>query len=298
MRVLIVGCGYVGFALGAELARRGHGVHGLRRTAGSRPELAAAGIKPITGDISRPLEGDPEAYDWVVNCVSSSKGDAADYRTVYLNGMRNLLHWLTAAPPKKLVYTGSTSIYGQTDGSEVDERSPTVPSGETAKILLATEQALFEESKKAGIPASVLRVAGIYGPERGYWLKQFLNGEARIEGTGERILNMVHRRDVAGAIIRTLERGRAGEIYNVVDNEPVTQLEFFRWLAATLRRPLPLAAEEVNPPRKRAMTNKKVSNEKLRTELGYQFEFPTFREGCLDELKRLGISFGRIGSNY
>jgi nucleoside-diphosphate-sugar epimerase len=291
MRVLIVGCGYVGLALGADLVRRGHEVHGMRRTAASSAQLLAAGITPITTDITQPLEGKPVTYDWVVNCVSSSKGDAADYRAVYLHGTRNLLTWLAAAPPKKLVYTSSTSVYGQTDGSEVDETSPTTPASETGEILVATERVLFEQSGERGIPAASLRVAGIYGPERGHWLKQFLAGAASIEGTGERILNMVHRQDVVGAIVCALERGRAGEIYNVVDNEPVTQIEFFRWLAETVKRALPpVSAEASSLSRKRGLTNKRVSNQKLKTELGYRLEFPTFREGCLAELKRLGAA--------
>ena len=85
----------------------------------------------------------------------------------------------------------------------------------------------------------ILRVAGIYGPGRGHWFKQFLRGEARIEGDGSRWLNMIHRDDVVGVIIAALERGKPGEIYNAADNEPVTQLKFFEWLAAELKRPLP-----------------------------------------------------------
>src|SRR5881296_1769046 len=74
MRVLIIGCGYVGLPLGAQLVRDGHDLFGLRRTVGSSAELTAAGIKPLTGDITKPegLAQLPAAYDWVVNCVSSS----------------------------------------------------------------------------------------------------------------------------------------------------------------------------------------------------------------------------------
>ena len=85
----------------------------------------------------------------------------------------------------------------------------------------------------------ILRVAGIYGPERGYLLKQYLKNEARIEGRGERILNMIHRDDLIGVIIAALKSGRAGEIYNAVDDEPVTQFTFFEWLAGTLGKDLP-----------------------------------------------------------
>src|SRR5215472_3842535 len=117
MRVLVVGCGYVGVALGAELARQGHDVFGLRRNGAATAELTAAGIKPLVGDITQPaqLSQLPTAFDWVVNCVSSSGGGEDGYRSIYLNGTRNLLQWLSSQPPRKFVYTSSTSVYAQND---------------------------------------------------------------------------------------------------------------------------------------------------------------------------------------
>jgi len=126
----------------------------------------------------------------------------------------------------------------------------------------------------------ILRVAGIYGPGRGYWLKQFLKGEATIEGEGERYLNMVHRDDVAGAIVAALEKGSAGEIYNVVDDEPVRQIDLFRWLSKQLNQEMPSSVERVEgTERKRGSTNKKISNAKLKSLLRYEFRYATFREG-------------------
>src|SRR6185437_6837393 len=101
MRTLIIGCGYVGIALGAELTRQGHEVFGLRRTTEGSAELTAAGIKPLVADITKPGEFAtlPGPFDWVVNCVSSTRGGVEEYRQVYLQGSRNLLEWLAAAPP-------------------------------------------------------------------------------------------------------------------------------------------------------------------------------------------------------
>jgi nucleoside-diphosphate-sugar epimerase len=281
MRTLIVGCGYVGTVLGTELVRLGHKVHGLRRTAESNSDLKTAGIIPLVGDVTKrdDLAKLPADYDWVINCVSSSGGDVENYRAVYLEGSRNLLEWLSTMPPKKFVYTSSTSVYGQTDGSFVTETSPTEPTAETARVLVETENLLLRASS-ANFPAVILRVAGIYGPGRGYWFKQFLQRDAKIEGKGERFLNMVHRDDVAGAIIVALEKGRPGDIYNVVDDEPVTQLDLYRWLAATSRRDIPPFADLApKGNRKRGSTNKRISNRKLKSELAYQFKYPTFREG-------------------
>ena len=287
MRVLIVGPGYVGLALGKELVQCGHKVFGLRRSGDASGELQAAGIHPLVGDITRPetLLDLPSQFDWVVNCVSSSHGGADDYRRVYLQGARNLLARLEHTPPAKFVYTSSTGVYGQNDGSLVDETAPTEPPNETSRVLVETERVWLEAARKRNFPAVVLRVAGIYGPGRGWWFKQFLAGEARIEGEGQRTLNMIHRDDVAGCIIAALERGQPGEIYNAVDDEPVTQRDFFAWLATKLNRPLPPSApEDEEVSRKRGVTNKRITNRKLKTELGYTFRYPTFREGYAEEL--------------
>src|SRR5258706_9618501 len=119
MRVLIVGCGYVGMAVCAELAGKGHDVFGLRRTPQGQDERRAGGIHALVADITNgeQLEALPLPFDWVVNTVSSDRGGVEEYRRVYLQGMRNLLDWLRPNPPRKFVYTSSTSVYGQTDGS-------------------------------------------------------------------------------------------------------------------------------------------------------------------------------------
>ncbi len=219
---------------------------------------------------------------------------------------RNLIEWLAPNPPKKFVYTSSTSVYGQTDGSQVKESSPTEPLVETAKILVETEKDLLGNSGSRGrsphqkFPAVILRVAGIYGPDRGHWFKQFLKNEARMEGDGSRFLNMIHRDDLIGCIIAALKNGRPGEIYNAADDEPVNQLHFFQWLAQALDKPLPpsepaaaalarAGAPRENPDenQKRGVTSKRVSNRKLKMELGYQFKYPNFRKGYSAEILRL-----------
>jgi nucleoside-diphosphate-sugar epimerase len=229
----------------------------------------------------------------VVNCVSASGGGADEYREVYLQGTRNLIEWLGASPPKKFVYTSSTSVYGQNDGSLVKENSSTEPAVETGKILVETERVLLDAARERKFPAVILRLAGIYGPDRGHWLKLYMRNEARIEGNGARILNMIHRDDVAGVIIAALKSGRPGEVYNAVDDEPVSQLGFFQWLSGPLGKELPPSApEDAEAVRKRGVTNKKVSNRRLKMELGYQFKYPTFRQGYTAELIRLDRAGG------
>src|SRR5687768_12705197 len=138
MRAVVIGCGYVGMPLAQRLVALGHEVWGIRRTEESASELTALGIKPFAADISQPgaLDALPGPFDWVVNLVSSDKGGPAEYRQVYVEGNRNLVEWARKNAVKKIVYTSSTSVYGQNDGSGVKESSPTEPATETSQLLL------------------------------------------------------------------------------------------------------------------------------------------------------------------
>ena len=335
MRVLIVGCGYVGLPLGKEMARQGHTVFGLRRSVLAEVEMKAAGITPLHADITQPetFAKLPRDFDWVVNCTASGGGGAEEYLKIYLEGNRNLISWLAGSTLKKFIYTSSTSVYGQNDGSIVTEKSSVEPEAETSKVLAETEKLLLAAAKldtkvtgvplirpadtfspsggegrdegaspsqggqnyhqpTAVFPAVILRVAGIYGPARGHSFKQFLKNEARIEGDGLRWLNMIHRDDLIGTIIAALERGTSAEIYNAADNAPPSQLEFFTWLAVELKRPLPTkVVADAEVWRKRGVTNKRVSNAKLRAELKYEFKFSDFRAGYAAEIARLAKEF-------
>lgn len=286
VRVLIVGCGYTGTALGSALACEGHDVVGLRRSGAAGGDLDQAGIRPAIADITR-AESLPSVgaeFDWVVNCAASGRGGGEDaYRRVYLEGTRNLLDWLTKNPPAKYVWIGSTGVYGQNDGSVVSEESPTRPTVPTARILVETERVLLDAYHHRGFPAVILRSAGIYGPGRGYWLKQFLAATVRIEGDGSRIINLIHLDDLVGAIAAALREGRPGAVYNVVDDEPTPQIALLRWLARTLKKPVPPGVPADAVVGKRGLSSKRVSNAKLRAELGYSCKYPTFREGFLAE---------------
>ena len=288
MRALVIGCGYVGTPLAKRLVELGHEVWGVRRSAESAADLQQIGVKPFAGDISQPsaLDALSGNFDWVVNLVSSDKGGPAEYRQVYLEGNRNLIEWARQHPVKKIVYTSSTSVYAQNDGASVKETSAAEPTTETSQILLEAEKLLLASAPT--IPSVVLRVAGIYGPERGHLFKQYLKNEAKIPGQGARIVNMIHRDDLVEVIIAALKNGRAGEIYNAVDDEPVSLLHFYRWLSETLGKWMPpFVSEEEAPERKRAVTSKKVQNRRMKVELGAQLKYPTFRQGYTAEIRRL-----------
>jgi nucleoside-diphosphate-sugar epimerase len=207
-------------------------------------------------------------FDAVIHCASSRGGDAETYRRIYLDGARNLLE---SFPASKLLFTSSTSVYAQRDGSWVTEESETKPLRETSRILLEAERAVLNHG------GMVARLAGIYGPGRSALLSKFLEGTAIIDPENDRFVNQVHRHDIATALFLLLSREvPPAPVYNVVDDQPILQSECYRWLAQRLNRPLPPIGKSEGP-RKRGDSNKRVSNTKLRR-LGWTPRYPTFAD--------------------
>jgi len=268
-RILIAGCGYVGEATADLFHSDGWDVEGWVHSDESAARLS---VKPYVirvidvsqrGDVAKRAG----AFDAVIHCVSSGGGDAEAYREIYLNGARHLLETF---PKARVLFTSSTSVYAQRDGSRVTEESETKPLRETGRILLKVENSMLA---KGGI---VARLAGIYGPQRSALLNKFLNGTATIDPDNDRFVNQVHRNDIASALFLLLNREAqtSAQIYNVVDDEPLLQSECYRWLAQRLNRSLPPTGKSEQP-YKRGDTNKRVSNAKLH-QLGWAPLYPTF----------------------
>jgi nucleoside-diphosphate-sugar epimerase len=210
----------------------------------------------------------------VIHCASSRGGDAEIYRQLYLDGARNFLEIF---PKSKVLFTSSTSVYAQRDGSWVTEESATKPMRETSRILLEAERAVLN---RGGL---VARLAGIYGPGRSALLSKFLAGTAIIDSENDRFVNQVHRDDIASALFLLLSRETEGaQIYNVVDDQPILQSECYRWLARRLNRPLPPIGTSKQQ-RKRGDSNKRVSNAKLRR-LGWTPRYPTFADAMEESI--------------
>ncbi|HZC36744.1 MAG TPA: NAD-dependent epimerase/dehydratase family protein [Chthoniobacterales bacterium] len=267
---LVIGCGYVGEGLLRALSDQGWQAIGLTLSEGSAVKLRSHGLKVVAADIrdSNFVETlETKSFSLVIHCASSGRGGSNSYEAVFAKGTKNLF---AALQFSHFLFVSSTSVYGQTDGSTVDELSPAEPERPTGKILLETETLVLNRG------GTVARLAGIYGPGRCVPLQRLLSGDAVIEGKGERIMNSIYRDDAVDALL-CLATSRPGGIFNVVDDCPASQLEWFRWVCQRVGKPLPTFGPR-DLARKRAWTNKKVSNAKLRR-LGWQPRFPSFREG-------------------
>jgi nucleoside-diphosphate-sugar epimerase len=265
-RILIAGCGYVGQATADLFHAAGWDVEGWIASEKSAAALSAKPYPICQVDISNrdQVAERPETFDAVVHCASSRGGGVEAYRQIYLNGARNLLDRF-----EKMLFTSSTSVYAQRNGSWVTEESETKPVRETGRVLLETEKVVLSRG------GTVVRLAGIYGPGRSALLSKFLAGTAMIDPEKDRFVNQVHRDDIAsGLLLLANGEWQEAQIYNVVDDEPILQSDCYRWLAKRLNRPLP-PIRELTEQRKRGDTNKRVSNAKLRS-LGWTLQYPTF----------------------
>jgi nucleoside-diphosphate-sugar epimerase len=267
-RVLIAGCGYVGLETAEVFRQAGWEVIGWTKSAGSAASLAGEAfvVRPVDLADRAAVEAAAGRFDAVIHCASSGGGGAESYGQVYLQGARNLLEILRAP---RFIFTSSTSVYAQADAEWVDEESPAEPVHETGRILREAEELVRQNQ------GTIARLAGIYGPGRSALLRKFLAGEARIEGDGSRWLNNAHRDDIAAALLCLTNLPDHG-IFNVADDEPITQRDAYAWLAAKLQRPLPPSG--ATPVRKRGASNKRVRNRKLRS-LGWSPQFPDFPAG-------------------
>jgi nucleoside-diphosphate-sugar epimerase len=270
VRILIAGCGYVGQATADLFHEAGWTVEGWTGSRESAGRLAGKPYPVYALDITERVQVCTCAgtFDAVIHCASSGGGNADTYHQVYLNGARNLLDRFDSS---MVVFTSSSSVYAQTDGSWVTEESETKPTRETGRTLLEAENLVLA---RGGI---VARLAGIYGPGRSALLSKFLSGEATVDPESDRFINQVHRDDIAAALFFLLDRQPQGkQIYNVVDDQPIRQSECYRWLAEKLNRPLPSVGK--SPRRyKRGDSNKCVNNAKLR-KLGWTPRYPTFAD--------------------
>lgn len=282
LRIAVLGCGYVGAEFARQASACGHEVLGVVRSEGSRDRLRAEGLRAEAFDLLQAdWAGLPGRFDVVVYAASTGGGGPEAYAQAYDVGVRRALAWARAVGATDFVFTSSTGVYRQDDGSVVDEASP-VGGAPTADAILAGERAVLA----SGIAkASVLRFGGLYGPGRHHLLDQLRRGEDVVGGRVDHFINYLHRDDAASSILAALGGGPAGpRVYNVADGNPVTKEALARWIATRLGRPAPVfdAAAPAGPRvvrGGRTQPNRVVSTSLIRAELAWKPFFPDVFSG-------------------
>ncbi len=247
----------------------------MRRAAARLPR----GVNPIFANLNElaPLEGLPSPLDYVVYCAGASGHDEAAYRRVYVDGTVKLLEAMRrqGIVPKRLLYTSSTGVYAQQDGSWVDEDSSAEPASFSGQILIEGETVALE----ADFSSVVVRLGGIYGPGRTRLIDAVRDGTARVtEGGPPQYLNLNHRDDCAAALEHLMTRDNADSIYLAVDSHPVDRSELLVWTATRLGLPRPKSVPATGGVRPRQGGNKRCKNSRLLA-TSFEHRYPSYKEG-------------------
>jgi nucleoside-diphosphate-sugar epimerase len=271
--VLIAGCGDVGSRLATQLLAGGWEVHGLRRNVSRLPK----GVIGVAGDLFNkdcPQTWPIGAVDYLVYCAAATEHDEAGYRAAYIQGLQHVLEWLDdyGQVPSRLLFVSSSSVYGQQEGEWVDETSPAVATGYSGRVLLEAEQIALN----SGIPASIVRLTGIYGPGRERLLTQVREGY-RVAVDPPLYANRIHADDAAGLMTYLLEAHQRGvkldDVYIGVDDAPVALADVVGWLREYMG-----VTEWAEDASVRRTGSKRCSNARAKA-LGWVPKYPSFREG-------------------
>lgn len=277
-RVLIVGGGYVGSALGVRLAGEGHLVWALRRQVGELP----GSVTGVEADLRVPntLRHLPDV-DWVFYLARADVDRDEDLRAAHVDGFGYLVAALSAARirVRRLFYGSCVDVYGGQDGRWVDEDSAAEPDSRRGARLREGEQLAAD----APFATTVLRFGQLYGPGRIGLLDPVLRGAALTPAQALPHLNPLHRDDAVGVLKHLWSLKRPEPSYVATDREPVRGAEVAEWLAARLDRPAPAVDGAAGGA---AAVDVRCMSERL-VEAGYRFAYPSYREGYRTLLSKL-----------
>ena len=279
MAKLILGCGYLGLRVARRWLAAGEVVHAVTRSPERANALQQQGLKPIVADIADAgsFAGRLPGAETVLYAIGFDAKAGKSRQEVQLDGLKSVLD---ALPEKigRLIYISTTGVYAQDDGRWVDEESECQPTREAAIVALAAESLV---PRHALAPRSfILRLAGIYGPGRIPHRADLIAGQA-IKAVPDDYLNLIHVDDAVSAILAVEVEGKPPRTFLVSDGQPVRRGDFFAELARLSGAPTPRF--EIPPPdvrtASRSGSNKRISNGRIRSELGFAPHYASYREG-------------------
>lgn len=267
------GHGYSAQALARRLLPQGWRVVGTTRSAEKAEALAKTGVEPVLWPCAAsdlPLE---RASHLLISAGPTAEGDpvlAALGEAIARNAGRYA--WVG--------YLSTTAVYGDHQGGWVDESAPLTPASRRGAWRVAAEGAW---RAVPGLPLHIFRLAGIYGPGRGPFAKVRAGTARRIVKPGQ-VFSRIHVEDIAQVLEASIARPNPGAIYNVCDDMPAPPEDVIAHAAELLGLPVPPAIpfdEADLTPMARSFygENKRVRNDRIKTELGVRLLYPDFRSG-------------------
>lgn len=260
MNILIIGCGFLGFKVGEVLRRNGHKVTGATRSKSKLFEL-----KNYLGNS---VHWSPENYFSAfqgqdIILFTAAPDNPALYKETYLNNASVIANALSINPTiKQVIYTSSTSVYGEHHGKPVDEETPPSPLNPQTQILKETEELLNKFPQSC-----ILRLGELIGHDRTIEERLLAQRGIPLPGNGDMITNLSPLSDVVRAILFAIDKPLFG-VYNVCSDLHTTRKELYHHLSSARNIP-----EIKWDPSKTTLHsgNKTVLNGKIK-KAGFQFE--------------------------
>lgn len=288
LRVLIVGCGDVGLRVARALPPRVR-VLALSSTPERAPLLRSRGIVPLRGDLDAPrslgrLAG--VAHRVVHLAPPDSEPAGAWWRDLRTQALLAALR--RRGLPDALVYASTTGVYGDCGGARVAESRPPVPSTPRAQRRADAERQLRFFGRGSGTRASVLRVPGIYAPDRegGTPRDRLLRGTPVLAREDDVYTNHVHADDLARIVLAALWRGRPQRVYNANDDTELRMGDYFDLAADLYGLPRPprvarAAAQDQLPLSLLSFMgeSRRLDNTRIKEELRVRLRHPTVDTG-------------------
>ncbi|MCZ6453448.1 MAG: SDR family oxidoreductase [Alphaproteobacteria bacterium] len=274
------GLGYTASAFSQRLMAQGWTVRGTGRSEAKRAELTEQGIAAWVFDRDRPL-GDPAAaLDSVTHILSSVPPDAAgdpvlDHHGTDIAARSARLQWVG--------YLSTTGVYGDRDGGLVDEKSDRRPATVRGERRVTAEDGWCGLWRDHGVPAHLFRLAGIYGPGRNA-LVTVARGEARRIVKPGQIFSRIHVDDISVTLEASMARPNPGAAYNLCDDEAAPPQDVVTYACGLLGVDAPpevpfKEADLSDMARSFYGENKRVSNHRIKHELGVTLTYPDYRTG-------------------
>lgn len=291
-RLFCFGLGFSALTLARRRRAAGWRVAGTTRTAEKAAALAAEGLDVHLFDRGRPLDDAAAALAGTTHLLASVPPDAESEPggdpVLAAHGAA-----IAALPALRWVgYLSTTGVYGDRGGGWVDEASALRPSGARGRRRVAAEAAWLALHERHGLPVHLFRLAGIYGPGRSQ-LDSVAAGRARRVIKPGQVFSRIHVEDVASVLEASMARPDPGAAYNVCDDEAADPAEVVAYAARLLGLPVPPAVPfedaELSPMgRSFYADNKRVSNRRIKEELGVRLRHPDYRSGLRALLERRG----------
>lgn len=291
--VLIVGCGYLGERAAKRWLDEGTSVFAVTRSPETAARFHDAGITPVQFDLASPPSSiDLPDVDAVLWAVGYDRSAGIPREAVWIDGLQWLLANLKPSL-KRFLYVSSTSVYGNVDDEIVTEASPANPVTEGGLCCRKAEQIVLDHFVKSGqsgsghASATVLRMAGIYGPDRLLRRIADLKQQTPLVGEPQHWLNLIHVDDAVAAVLFAAAHPDVPAVVNVANSGTVLRNDYYRQLASLANAPPPVFGSQAATGRARSANKRVTSSYDLNEQA--EFQFDSVSEGLKDAFERSSI---------